>query len=118
MEEVIFEIHNQAKDAALQCLFPQDTKNRNKIEQSFQTLEIPFTPLNSEAKLNKRLRGKWGLVEPVQKVLGTRFDSRRNKTTGIFDQVIVTDMFAYVSISETLKSILQKRICKQDQAQV
>lgn len=34
-----------------------------------------------------------GLVEPVQKVLGTIFDSRRNKTTGAFDQVIVTDMF-------------------------
>lgn len=35
MEEVIFEIHNQAKDVALQCLSPQDTENRNKIEQSF-----------------------------------------------------------------------------------
>lgn len=35
MEEVIFKIHNQAKDVALQCLSPQDTENRNKIEQSF-----------------------------------------------------------------------------------
>ena len=109
MEEVIFEIHNQAKDVALQCLSPQDTINRNKKEESFQTLENPFTTLNSEAKLNKHIREKWGLVEPVQKVLGTRFDSRRNKTTGTYDQVIVTDMFSYVPILETLKSILQKK---------
>lgn len=109
MEEVIFEIHNQAKDVALQCLSPQDTENRNKIEESFQTLENPFTPLNSEAKLNKHMRQKWGLVEPVQRVLGTRFDSRRNKTTGTYDQVLVTDMFSYVLILETLKSILQKK---------
>lgn len=109
VEEVIFEIHSQAKGVALQCLSPQDTENRNKIEQSFQTLENPFTPLNSEAKLNKHLREKWGLVEPVQKVLGTIFNSRRNKTTGTYDQVIVTDMFAYVPILETLKSILQKK---------
>lgn len=109
MEEVIFKIHNQAKDVALQCLSPQDTENRNKIEQSFQTLENPFTPLHSEANLNKHIREKWGLVEPVQKVLGTRFDSRRNKTTGTYDQVVVTDTFAYVPILETLRSILQKK---------
>lgn len=108
MEEVIFEIHSQAKDLALQCLSPQDEEQRKKIEQSFQVLENPFTPLNSEAKLNKHLREKWGLSEPVQKVLGTRFDSRRNKTTGTYDQVIVTDTFAYIPILETLKSILQE----------
>lgn len=62
MEEVIFEIHSQAKDLALQCLSPQDIENRNKIEQSFQTLQNPFTSLNSETKLNKHLRQKWGLV--------------------------------------------------------
>ena len=72
-------------------------------------LENPFTPLNTEAKLSRHLREKWGLVEPVQKVLGTRFDSRRNKTTETYDQVLVTDMFAYVPILETLKSILQKK---------
>lgn len=58
-------------------------------------------------QLNKHLKEIWGLVEPVQKVLGTGFDSRRNKTTGTFDQVILTDMFAYVPILDTLKSILQ-----------
>lgn len=65
MEEVFFEIHNQAKDAALQCLSPKDTDNKNKLEQSFHKLENPFTPLNSEAKGNKYFTEKWGNVEPV-----------------------------------------------------
>ncbi|KAJ8274815.1 hypothetical protein COCON_G00094400 [Conger conger] len=107
MEEVVSKIHSQAKDAALQCLSPQDTENKNSIEQSFQKLENPFTPLNSEAKRNKHFTEKWGKVEPIEKVLGTRFDSRRNKTTGTYDQVIVTDKFAYIPILETLKSIFQ-----------
>ncbi|XP_041693785.2 uncharacterized protein LOC121532136 isoform X1 [Coregonus clupeaformis] len=107
MEEVFFEIQSQATDAALQCLSPQETENKNRIEQSLQKLENPFTPLNSEAKRNKHFKEKWGIVEPVEKVLGTRFDSRRNKTTGTYDQVVVTDKFAYIPILETLKAIFQ-----------
>jgi len=49
---------------------------------------------------------KWGIIEPSEIVLGTRFDRRRNKTTGTFDQVVVTDKFAYIPILETLKAIL------------
>ncbi|KAK0155278.1 hypothetical protein N1851_002375 [Merluccius polli] len=37
-----------------------------------------------------------------------KFDSRRNKTTGTYDHVIVTDTFAYVPILETLETIFQK----------
>ena len=108
MEEVFFEINSQAKDAALQCLSPQDTENKNKIEESFKQLENgnPFTCLNTETKRNKHFKEKWGNVEPVEKVLGTRFDSRRNKSTGTYDQVIITDKFSYVPILETLKNIL------------
>ena len=107
MEEVVSEIHCHAKDAALWCLSTEDKENKNRIEQSFQKLENPFTALNSEVKRNKHFKQKWGNVEPVEKVLGTRFDSRRNKTTGTYDQVVVTDKFAYVPILETLKTIFQ-----------
>ncbi|KAL3972940.1 RAD51-associated protein 1 [Sarotherodon galilaeus] len=86
MEEVFFEIHTQAKDAALQSLPSQDT---------------------TKAKRNRHFKQKWATVEPVEMVLGTRFDSRRNKITGTFDRVIVTDRFAYVPILETLKTIFQ-----------
>ncbi len=50
MEEVVFEIHNQAQDAALLCLSPHDIATKRKIESSIQHLENPFTLLNSEAK--------------------------------------------------------------------
>ncbi len=63
--------------------------------------------LNSEAKRKRLFTEKWGAVEPTEIVLGTRFDSRRNKTSGTFDQVVVTDKYAYIPILETLKSILQ-----------
>lgn len=66
MQEVIFEVHSQAEDVALQCFSSQDTESRNKLKQSFQTLKNPFTSINSEIKLNKHLRERWGLVEPVQ----------------------------------------------------
>lgn len=114
MEEVVSEIHSQAEDAALQCLSAQDTENKNKIKQALEKLENPFTSLNSEAKRNKHYRDRWGNVEPIEKVLGTRFDSRRNRTTGTYDQVIVTDKFAYVPILETLKMIFQNPELVQD----
>lgn len=107
MEEIVFEVHSQAQDAAFLCLSPQDTATKRKIENSFENLENPFTLLNSEAKRKRIFTEKWGTVEPSEIILGTRFDSRRNKTTGTFDQVVVTDKFAYIPILETLKAILQ-----------
>jgi len=106
MEEMVTEIHSQAQDAALHCLPSQDTTTKRKLEHSFQNLENPFTLLNSEAKRKKLCMEKWGIIEPSEIVLGTRFDRRRNKTTGTFDQVVVTDKFAYIPILETLKAIL------------
>lgn len=106
MEEVFFEMRNEAKETALECLSPEDTEIQNKIEQKFHNLKNPFTLLNSEPKRNRHFSKKWGSVEPIEKVLGTRFDSKRNKTTETYDQVIVTDKLAYVPILETLKMIL------------
>lgn len=36
-----------------------------------------------------------------------RFENRRNRGTGTYDQVVVTDKFAYVPILGTLQSILR-----------
>lgn len=104
MEEAFSEIHSQAKNAALQCLSSQDVTTRNRIEQTFTKIENPFTSLNSESKRHKHFGEKWRIVDPVEKVLGTRFDSRRNKATGAYEQVVVTDKFAYIPILETLKT--------------
>lgn len=101
----IFPIYEFQSTGPLQCLSSQDTEIKTKIELSFQKLENPFTRLDSEAKRNKLFSEKWGSAEPIEKVLGTRFDSRRNKTTNTYDQVIVTDKFTYVPILENLKMI-------------
>lgn len=106
MEEAFSEIHTQAKNAVLQCLSSQTVANKNMIEQAFKGIENPFTSLNSENKRQKHFAKKWKIVDPVEKVLGTRFDSRRSKTTGIYEQVIITDKFAYIPILETLKAII------------
>lgn len=42
----------------------------------------------------------------MEKVFGVRLDNRKKLTTGIYEQVAVTDKFAYVPILQTLKSIL------------
>lgn len=62
--------------------------------------------LNSQSKRNKYFEQKWKVVKPVEKVLGVRFENRRNKTIGTYSQAVVTDKFAYVPILETLESIL------------
>ncbi|XP_040924480.2 uncharacterized protein LOC114846307 isoform X1 [Betta splendens] len=106
MEEVALEIQSQAKEAALKCVHSQDTSTKAKIEQSFKQLENPFTSLNSDSKRSLYFKEKYKTIEPVEKVLGVRFENRRNRCTGTYDQVVVTDKFAYVPILQTLQSIL------------
>lgn len=107
MEEVVLEVQSQAKDATLKCFSSQDTSTKAKIEQSFEQLENPFTSLNSESKRNSYFEQKWKTVEPVEKVLGVRFENRRNRCTGTYDQIVVTDKLTYVPILETLQSVLR-----------
>lgn len=40
-------------------------------------------------------------------MIGVRFDNRRNKTTGSYDHVDVTDKFAYAPIFQTLQNIFK-----------
>lgn len=103
MEEVVQDIQDQVKETALNCLSSQNTDIKSAIEQSFQEIENPFALLNSMSKCNSFFTKKWGIVHPVEKVLGVRFDSRKNRTTGLYEQVVVTDKFAYVPILQTFK---------------
>lgn len=50
---------------------------------------------------------KWKIVEPVEHVLGVRFDIHRDKTTGTYRQVPVNDKFMYVSIMGSLSSMFR-----------
>ena len=91
----------------MKCLASQDTGSKEKVDQLFEKLENPFTSLNTESKQNVFFEKKWKTVQPVEKVLGVRFENRRNQSTGTYDQVVVTDKFAYVPILQTLQSILE-----------
>ena len=62
--------------------------------------------------MKKYFSEKCGLVEPVEVALGVRYDTRRNRDTGTYEQVPVTDKFVYIPLLETLKLIFNnKEIC-------
>ena len=108
MEEIVDDIHNQAKESVKQCLSLQEpikSEVECKIDQCFEKIENPFGVLNSETKRRQYFTEKWGRVEPVECVLGTRFDTRRNRTTGTYDPVVVTDKLVYIPVLKTLDFI-------------
>lgn len=78
-----------------------------KVENCFDQLQNPFSSLNTRFKWQKYFEEKWEIVEPVEYVLGVRFDMRRDPTTGVYSQIPVTDKFVYVPILGTLKSIFK-----------
>lgn len=84
---------------------PSSSTADSKINQCFEKIVNPFSALNSESKRTQYFTDKWGKVDPVDHVLGTRFATRRNQTTGTYDQLVARDTFVYIPIFETLKSI-------------
>ena len=84
MEEVVNDIHSQAREAVLSCTSEiQGTDLEKKVEKYFAQLENPFSTLNTRVKRQKFFEEKWEIVEPVEYVLGVRFDVRRDQTTGV-----------------------------------
>lgn len=103
LEEIV-DVYEHAKESLKNCLSSSSTADC-KIDQCFENFLNPFSALNSESKRTQYFTDKWGKVDPVDHVLGTRFATRRNRTTGTYDQVVVRDTFVYIPILETLKSI-------------
>lgn len=111
MEELVDELHSNVKEDVVKLL-PNDEDMRRKFDDYFDSLENPFSKLNTETKWKKYFSEKWGTVEPVEIALGVRYDIRRNRTTGTYDQVPVTDKFVYIPLLETLKFIFtNQQIC-------
>ena len=44
-------------------------------------------------KRQKYYDEKWEIAEPKEFVLGVRMDTRRNRTTGVYSQIPVTDKY-------------------------
>lgn len=108
MEELVNDIHRQAREAVLSCTSEiEGTDLEKKVEKCFEQLENPFSTLNTRVKRQKFFEEKWESVEPVEYVLGVRFDVSRDKTTGVYSQVPVTDKFVYTPILGTLKSMFK-----------
>lgn len=109
MEEVVNDVHNQAREAVLKTFSPEETNSDvfKKVEHCFDQLDNPFSALNTEAKRQKHFNERWEIVQPEEHVLGVRMDVRRDRTTGIYSQFPVTDKYMYVPILGTLKSIFK-----------
>ncbi|KAL2078827.1 hypothetical protein ACEWY4_006697 [Coilia grayii] len=105
LEEVAHEIQDQVKETVFSCLSAKQSVE--EIKNTLRHLENPFTQLNSVAKRHSYFSDKWGVVCPVEKVLGVRFDNRWNKATGTYNQVAVRDTLAYIPILLTLQSVLK-----------
>lgn len=99
MEELVNDIHAHAKEAVVNCLSSDASRETlERAEGCFDQLENPFSCLNTESKRMRHFEEKWIIAEPVEHVLGVRFDVRRDRTTGTYRQVPVNDKFMWVSL--------------------
>jgi len=64
---------------------------KGRVNDYFEGLKNPVVNFNTETKWKKYYIEKLGVVEPVEIALGVRFDSRRNRSSGTYNQVPVTD---------------------------
>lgn len=108
LEELVNELHSNIKDDVAN-LIHNDENTQEKLNQYFETLENPFTRVNTETKWKRYFHDKCGMVEPVEIPLGVRYDIRRNRASGTYDQVPVQDKFVYVPLLETLKFIFSNK---------
>ena len=89
LEELATGLHSQVKQEILSAV-PKDNPIRSTLE-GLDKFENPFVSFNTETKRTRYFNEKWGVVEPVEIMLGHRFDTRQNKKNGTYDQVQVKD---------------------------
>ncbi len=102
LEDLTTELHSQTRQDVISVI-PLNNPIRSAVEDNLGHFESPFSMFNTETKRTNYFVDKWGVVEPVEIVLGMRYDMRRNKKTGCYDQVPVKETYVYVPILETLK---------------
>ncbi|XP_041825036.1 uncharacterized protein LOC121629374 [Melanotaenia boesemani] len=106
MEEYVNEVHSNLKEQVLSAV-PADNPSRSSVEEIFNNTFNPFSELNTNTKWTKYFSEKWGVVEPAEIHLGVRYDLRRNKVSGIYEQVPVNDTFIYIPLLKTLEFIFK-----------
>lgn len=76
--------------------------------KNFDGWKTPFSGIGTEQQLLRYLKNKGVYNEAEPKVLGKRWDLRRDKATNKQLQVEVDDVFYYVPIESTMRLILQQ----------
>lgn len=105
-EELVNDIQTKTKETLLSNVPPELCET---VERCFRSIENPLTNFNTEAKRQRYYADKWKIVQPVEHVLGVRFDVRLDKTTRMYSQVPVTDKFVYVPVLKTIQSMFSNK---------
>lgn len=95
MEEYVNDAHANLKEQVLSAV-PADNPSRSAVEEVFNCTFNPFADLNTNSKWTKYFSEKWGVVEPLEMYLGVRYDSKRNKISGVYEQVPVNDTYLHM----------------------
>lgn len=69
LEELATGLHSQVKHEVLSIVSADDPV-RSRLEDSLENFENPFDSFNTESKRTKYFSEKWGVVEPVELMLG------------------------------------------------
>lgn len=81
---------------------PADNSSRSAVGEV-----NPFRDLNINSKWTNYFSEKWGVVEPLGIHLGVRYDSKRNKVSGVYEQVPLNNAFIHISLLRTLEFIFK-----------
>ena len=84
LEDFADGLHSQFKQKVLSTV-PMDNPVRSTLENCLETFENPVQSFDTETKRKKYLSEKWGIVDPLEKILGVRHDTRLNKNTSTYD---------------------------------
>ncbi|XP_051566959.1 uncharacterized protein LOC127448461 isoform X1 [Myxocyprinus asiaticus] len=109
LKECLNDVHTFIRSKILKVV-PECNPIRIAVENVLVKLQNPFSDLNTDSKWKKYFCAKWGVVQPVEVHLGVRYDSKRNRRSGIYEQVPVNDTFMYIPLFKTLEFIFKNEI--------
>ncbi|XDV45398.1 hypothetical protein PO909_013506 [Leuciscus waleckii] len=106
MEDFVTDFHTSLRENILDVV-PVDSTSRSSVEDVFNSFHNPFSDFNTDTKWRKYFSEKWGVVEPTEIHLGVRYDTRKNKISGMYEQIPVNDTFIYIPLLKTLEFIFR-----------
>lgn len=101
LEELTTGLHSQIKQDVLSVM-PMDNPSSSAVKDSFENFKTHLPVLTQKPR---------DVVEPVEVVLGVRYDSRRNKQTGMYE-VPVKDTFVFLYWKYCRSCVDNSEICK------